>query len=59
MQRLLESPDTLMQLVEEWTVFASAHANDRSLMVSRLYNPAKLLQKLEDLQRTPLIFTAA
>ena len=59
MQRLLESPDTLNRLVEEWTVFASAHANDRSLMVSRLYNPAQLLQKLEDLQRTPLIFTAA
>ena len=59
MQRLLESPDTLNRLVEEWTVFASAHANDRSLMVSRLYHPAKLLQKLEDLQRTPLIFTAA
>ena len=59
MQRLLESPDTLMQLVEEWTVFATAYANDRSLMVSRLYHPAKLLQKLEDLQRTPLIFTAA
>ena len=59
MQRLLESPDTLMQLVEEWAVFASAHANDRSLMVSRLYNPAELLQKLEDLRRTPLIFTAA
>ena len=59
MQRLLESPDTLMQLVEEWTVFATAYANDRSLMVSRLYHPAKFLQKLEDLQRTPLIFTAA
>lgn len=59
MQRLLESPDTLTQLVEEWTVFATAYANDRSLMVSRLYNPAELLQKLEDLQRTPLIFTAA
>ena len=59
MQRLLESPDTLTQLAEEWAVFATAHANDRSLMVSRLYNPAKLLQKLEDLQRTPLIFTAA
>ena len=59
MQRLLESPDTLKQLVDEWTLFAAAHANDRSLMVSRLYNPAKLLQKLEDLQRTPLIFTAA
>lgn len=59
MQRLLESPDTLNRLVEEWTVFASAHANDRSLMVSRLYNPAELLQKLEDLQRIPLTFTAA
>ena len=59
MQRLLESPDTLKQLVDEWTLFAAAHANDRSLMVSRLYNPAQLLQKLEDLQRTPLIFTAA
>ena len=59
MQRLLESPDTLTQLVEEWTVFAAAYANDRSLMASRLYDPAQLLQKLEDLQRTPLIFTAA
>ena len=59
MQRLLESPDTLNQLVDEWTLFAAAHADDHSLMVSRLYNPAKLLQKLEDLQRTPLTFTAA
>ena len=59
MQRLLESPDTLTQLAEEWAVFAAVYANDRSLMVSRLYHPAKLLQKLEDLQRTPLIFTAA
>ena len=59
MQRLLESPDTLNQLVDEWTLFAAAHANDHSLMASRLYNPAELLQKLEDLRRTPLIFTAA
>ena len=59
MHRLLESPDTLKQLVDEWTLFAAAHANDRSLMVSRLYHPAKLLQKLEDLQRIPLTFTAA
>ena len=59
MQRLLESPDTLMRLAEEWAVFAAAHVNDRSLMTSRLYNPAQLLQKLEDLQRIPLTFTAA
>lgn len=59
MQRLLESPDTLNQLVDEWTLFAAAHADDHSLMVSRLCNPAELLQKLEDLQRTPLAFTAA
>ena len=59
MQRLLESPDTLNRLVDEWTLFAAAYASDRSLMVSRLYNPAELLQKLEDLQRIPLTFTAA
>lgn len=59
MQRLLESPDTLKHLIDEWTLFAAAHANDRSPMVSRLYNPAELLQKLEDLQRIPLTFTAA
>ena len=58
MQRLLESPDTLNQLVDEWTLFAAAHADDHSLMVSRLYNPAELLQKLDDLQRIPLTFTA-
>ena len=59
MQRLLESPDTLNRLVDEWTVFATAYANDHSLMVSRLYHPTMLLQKLEDLQRIPLTFTAA
>ena len=59
MQRLLESPDTLNRLVDEWSLFAAAYTSDRSLMVSRLYNPAKLLQRLEDLQRIPLVFTAA
>ena len=59
MQRLLESPDTLNRLVDEWSLFAAAYTNDRSLMVSRLYNPAELLQRLEDLQRIPLVFTAA
>lgn len=59
MQRLLESPDTLKQLVDEWTLFAAAYANDRSLMVSRLYAPTEMLQRLEDLQRIPLAFTAA
>ena len=59
MQRLLESPDTLNRLVDEWALFAAAYASDRSLMVSRWYDPAELLQKLEDLQRVPLTFTAA
>ena len=59
MQRLLESPDTLNRLVDEWALFAAAYASDRSLMVSRWYDPAELLQKLEDLQRVPLTFAAA
>ena len=59
MQKLLEDPATLSQLVDEWTLFAAAHASDRSLLRSRWQNPKAILQRLEDLQREPIIFTAA
>ena len=59
MQKLLEDPSTLSQLVDEWTLFAAAHASDRSLLRSRWYDPKAILQRLEDLQREPIIFTAA
>ena len=59
MQRLLEDRDTLSQLVDEWTLFAAAYEKDRSLLRSRWYDPIALLRRLEDLQREPLVFTAA
>ena len=59
MKKLLEDPATLSQLVDEWTLFAAVHASDRSLLRSRWYDPKMILQRLEDLQREPIIFTAA
>ena len=59
MQHLLEDSDTLSQLVDEWTLFAAVYEKDRSLLRSRWYDPVALLRRLEDLQREPLVFTAA
>ena len=59
MQRLLADRDTLGQLVDEWTLFAAVYEKDRSLLRSRWYDPIALLRRLEDLQREPLVFTAA
>ena len=59
MQHLLEDRDTLSQLVDEWTLFAAVYEKDHSLLRSRWYDPATLLRRLEDLQREPLVFTAA
>ena len=59
MQRLLEDPDMLSQVVDEWTLFAAAHKSNPALLQSRWINPQSLLQRLEDLQREPVIFTAA
>ena len=59
MQRLLEDSNTLSQVVEEWTLFAAAYEKGSGLLRSRWYDPKALLSRLEDLQREPLIFTAA
>ena len=59
MQRLLEDPDMLSQVVDEWTLFAAAHKSNPALLQSRWINPQSLLQRLEDIQREPVIFTAA
>lgn len=58
MKQLLEDPDTLSQVVDEWTLFSAAYSSNRKLLRSRWYNPNDLLQRLEDLQREPIIFTA-
>ena len=39
MQKLLEDPATLSQLVDEWTLFAAVHVSDRRKL---LLNPPRL-----------------
>ena len=58
-QKLLEDPDTLSQLMDEWTLFAAAYASDRTLLSGRWHDPQMILQRLEYLQREPVVFTAA
>jgi len=55
---LLEQPDTLQSLVDDCRAFIDAYEKDRNILRFR-YRPEELLQRLTDLQREPLTFTAA
>ena len=56
---LLKDPDILQKITEEWGEFVAAHEQNRSLMRFGYNRPKELLQKLTDLQREPVTFTAA
>lgn len=56
---LLENPDMLRKITEEWAAFTAAHEQNRALLRFRYYRPKELLEKLQDLQREPIIFRAA
>ena len=56
---LLKDPDMLQKITEEWSEFVEAHEQDRNLMRFGYNRPKELLQKLTDLQREPVTFTAA
>lgn len=57
-KELLEQPDTLQALVDECRAFIDAYEQDPNILRFR-YRPKELLQRLTDLQREPLTFTAA
>ena len=57
-KKLLEQPDTLQALVDDCRAFIDAYEKDHSILRFR-YRPKELLQRLTDLQREPLTFTAA
>ena len=57
--KLLKDPDTLQRITEEWGEFVAAHEQNRNLMRFGYNRPKELLQKLTDLQREPVTFTAA
>ena len=56
---LLKDPDMLQRITEEWGKFVAAHEQNRNLMRFGYNRPKELLQKLTDLQREPVTFTAA
>ena len=58
-QSLLEQPDTLQILVDEVRVFADAYGKNPDILRFHHHRPNELLQRLSDLQREPIIFTAA
>ena len=56
---LLKEPDMLQKITEEWGEFVEAHEQNRNLMRFGYKRPKELLQKLTDLGREPVTFTAA
>ena len=56
---LLKQPDSLQTLVDELGTFLSAYEADRDILRFHFHRPREILQRLVDLQREPVIFTAA
>ena len=59
LMELLKDPDMLGRITDEWAAFVAAHEQNRDLMRFRFYRPKEILQKLQDLQREPIVFRAA
>ena len=58
-QKLLADSDMLQKIAVEWKSFADAHAQNHELLRFRFYRPKEISDQLQDLQREPVIFTAA
>ena len=56
---LLKQPDSLQTFVDELGTFLSAYEADRDILRFHFHRPREILQCLVDLQREPVIFTAA
>ena len=58
-KELLKQPETLQGLVEEVQSFISAYEGNRELLRFHFHRPKRMLERLTDLQREPVRFTAA
>ena len=58
-KKLLRQPESLQTLVDEVSTFISAYESDRDILRFHFHRPGEILQRLTDLQREPVIFTAA
>ena len=58
-KKLLAQPDSLQALADECRAFVSAYGENRDILRWHYHRPKKILRQITDLQREPLIFTAA
>ena len=58
-KELLKQPETLQGLVEEVRSFISAYEGNRDLLRFHFHRPKRIMERLTDLQREPVRFTAA
>ncbi len=56
---LLANPEMLQKITDEWGAFVAALAENRDLIRFGRNRAPELLRQLQDLQREPVIFTAA
>lgn len=56
---LLADPEMLQKITDEWGMFVAALAENRDLIRFGRNHAPELLRQLQDLQREPVIFTAA
>ena len=56
---MLENPEWLQNLRDELEQFVQAYGENRELLRFHFHQPQKLLERISDLQREPLHFTAA
>ena len=56
---LLADPEMLQKITDEWSTFVAALAENHDLIRFGRNRPQELLRQLQDLQREPVIFTAA
>ena len=58
-RKLLSQPESLQAIIDELRSFNTAYEADRGILSYHYHRPKELLQRLTDLQREPVIFTAA
>lgn len=58
-KELLKQPETLQGLVDELQGFITAYDENRELLRFNIHHPTRILERLSDLQREPIRFTAA
>ena len=56
---LLKQPDSLQTIVYEVGAFVNAYDRERNILRFHFHRPKEILQRLRDLQREPVIFSAA